>query len=240
MSTLKVEGLVTGYGKLEVLHGVDLEADMGQVTCVFGPNGSGKSTLVKAVAGILGVWRGRVTLDGQDLSNRPPHRVVAAGICLMPQGGGVFPQLTVEENLRVGGYILSSGRQLKQRVEELLDEFPALRRRQRTVAGNLSGGEQMMLAIARALVNRPRFLLLDEPSAGLSPKMLAETLARIRSLKDSGVGILIVEQNIREARRIADAMYILVAGRNRFRGTPADVRDERYLMDLYLGVTQQE
>lgn len=232
---LRVEGAVTGYGRLAVLHDVSIEAAPGQITAVFGPNGSGKSTLVKAVAGLLPLWEGKIWLDEQDLTGLPAHQVVRRGVTLMPQGGGVFPQLTVLENLRLGGYVLDSTREVEERVNQLLDEYPALARRRNVAAGNLSGGEQMQLAIARALVSRPRFLLLDEPSAGLSPRLVAETLERVAALRERGVGILMVEQNIREALRIADVSYILVGGANRWQGTPADLRDDRQIMELYLG-----
>lgn len=232
---LRVEGAVTGYGRLAVLHDVSIEAAPGQITAVFGPNGSGKSTLVKAVAGLLPLWEGKIWLDEQDLTGLPAHQVVRRGVTLMPQGGGVFPQLTVLENLRLGGYVLDSTREVEERVNQLLDEYPALARRRNVAAGNLSGGEQMQLAIARALVSRPRFLLLDEPSAGLSPRLVAETLERVAALRERDVGILMVEQNIREALRIADVCYILVGGANRWQGTPADLRDDRQIMELYLG-----
>lgn len=235
MATLRVEGAVTGYGKLPVLRGVSLEAAAGRITAVFGPNGSGKSTLVKAIAGLLPLWEGRVRLGDQDLTSLPAHQVVRQGVALMPQGGGVFPQLTVLENLRLGGYVVGARRAVEERIAHLLDEYPALARRRSVAAGNLSGGEQMMLAIARALVTQPRFLLLDEPSAGLSPRLVAETLERIAALRERGVGILLVEQNIREALRIADVCFILVGGANRWQGTPADVRDDRQILDLYLG-----
>jgi len=232
---LRVEGAVTGYGRLTVLHGVSIEAAPGQITAVFGPNGSGKSTLVKAVVGILPLWEGSVRLDDQDLTALPAHQVVRRGVTLMPQGGGVFPQLTVLENLRLGGYMVASTREVEERITQLLDEYPALARRRNVAAGNLSGGEQMQLAIARALVSRPRLLLLDEPSAGLSPRLVAETLERVAALRERGVGILMVEQNIREALRIADVCYILVGGANRWQGSPAELRDDRRIMELYLG-----
>ena len=154
---------------------------------------------------------------------------------MMPQGGGVFPQLSVRDNLRIGGYTIRSRERLDSRIEELLEEFPRLRERYAVQAGQLSGGEQMILSIARALVLNPRFLLFDEPSAGLSPKLVGDVLVRAAELARRGVGVIMIEQNIREALRVADRMYVLVAGRNRFEGTPADVKDDRELMHLYLG-----
>jgi branched-chain amino acid transport system ATP-binding protein len=235
MTQLRAEGVVAGYAKVEILHGVSVEAGDGQVTCIFGPNGCGKSTLLKAIAGAIGTWDGRVTLDGEDITGLPSHDVLSHGLALMPQGGGVFGQLSVRDNLRMGGYTLRSRGQLNERIDELLEEFPRLRERLSVNAGNLSGGEQMMLAIARALIVRPRFLLFDEPSAGLSPKLATEALERVAELAQRGVGVLMVEQNIREAMRVADRIYVLVGGANRFEGRPADLGDDRELMRLYLG-----
>ncbi len=235
MTTLAAENIVTGYGKQEIVHGVSLTAEAGKITCIFGPNGCGKSTLLKAIAGALPVWSGTARLDDTVLSNLPVHEVVRQGLVLMPQGGGVFPRLTVMENLRMGGYAIADRGAVERRIEELIDQYPSLARRRKTAAGALSGGEQAMLALARALVSRPRFILLDEPSAGLSPAMVIETLERITTLTKQGIGILMVEQNIREAMPIADRIYILAAGEKRFEGTPSDVRDDRQIMDIYMG-----
>ncbi len=235
MITLVAENVVTGYGKQEIVRGVSLSAEAGKITCIFGPNGCGKSTLLKAIAGALPVWRGTVKLGDTALSNLPVHEVVRHGLVLMPQGGGVFPRLTVMENLRMGGYAIADQNAVERRIEALIDQYPSLARRRRTAAGSLSGGEQAMLSLARALVSEPRFILLDEPSAGLSPAMVNETLERITTLTRQGIGILMVEQNIREAMPIADKLYILAAGEKRFEGTPRDVRDDRQIMDIYMG-----
>ncbi|PZN50814.1 MAG: ABC transporter ATP-binding protein [Proteobacteria bacterium] len=235
MITLVAENVVTGYGKQEIVRGVSLSAEAGKITCIFGPNGCGKSTLLKAIAGALPVWRGTVKLGDTTLSNLPVHEVVRHGLVLMPQGGGVFPRLTVMENLRMGGYATADQNAVERRIEALIDQYPSLARRRRTAAGSLSGGEQAMLSLARALVSEPRFILLDEPSAGLSPAMVNETLERITTLTRQGIGILMVEQNIREAMPIADKLYILAAGEKRFEGTPRDVRDDRQIMDIYMG-----
>jgi len=235
MITLVAENVVTGYGKQEIVRGVSLSAEAGKITCIFGPNGCGKSTLLKAIAGALPVWRGTVKLGDTALSNLPVHEVVRHGLVLMPQGGGVFPRLTVMENLRMGGYATADQNAVERRIEALIDQYPSLARRRRPAAGSLSGGEQAMLSLARALVSEPRFILLDEPSAGLSPAMVNETLERITTLTRQGIGILMVEQNIREAMPIADKLYILAAGEKRFEGTPRDVRDDRQIMDIYMG-----
>ncbi|MBS3651811.1 ABC transporter ATP-binding protein [Pseudaminobacter sp. 19-2017] len=235
MSALVAENVVTGYGKQEIVRGVSVTAEAGKITCIFGPNGCGKSTLLKAIAGALPLWNGTTLLDGITLSNLPVHQVVRNGLVLMPQGGGVFPRLTVTENLRMGGYAIPDKRLMERRIEALIDQYPSLARRRHTAAGSLSGGEQAMLSLARALVSEPRFILLDEPSAGLSPAMVNETLERITTLTAQGIGILMVEQNIREAMPIADKLYILAAGEKRFEGSPQDVRDDRQIMDIYMG-----
>jgi branched-chain amino acid transport system ATP-binding protein len=235
MTGLIASDIVTGYANVEILHGVSVSAGDGEVTCIFGPNGCGKSTLLKAIAGALPTWRGSVELDSERLTGLPAHEVVARGLVMMPQGGGVFRQLSVRDNLRMGGYTLRSREQLDERIAGLLEEFPRLRDRLSVNAGDLSGGEQMMLAIARALVLRPRFMLFDEPSAGLSPKLAGEALARVAELAQRGVGVMMVEQNIREAMRVADRMYVLVGGTRRFEGRPTDIEDDRELMQLYLG-----
>jgi branched-chain amino acid transport system ATP-binding protein len=235
MTTLIANDIVTGYANVEILHGVSVSAGDGEVTCIFGPNGCGKSTLLKAIAGSIRTWAGSVELDSENITGLPAHEVVARGLVMMPQGGGVFRQLSVRDNLRMGGYTLRSRDKLDERIEALLKEFPRLRERLSVHAGDLSGGEQMMLAIARALVVRPRFMLFDEPSAGLSPKLASEALERVAELAQRGVGVLMVEQNIREAMRVADRMYVLVGGTRRFEGRPADIEDDRELMQLYLG-----
>lgn len=234
-SVVTVDSLDAGYGTVQILHQVSMTARTGEVTCIFGPNGCGKSTLLKAMVGAIEPWDGTVSIDDDDITRLPSHRTLGRGLAMMPQGGGVFPQLSVRDNLRLGGYTMRSRERLDQRIEELLEEFPRLRERLAVSAGQLSGGEQMILSIARALVLDPRFLLFDEPSAGLSPKLVGDVLVRAAELAGRGVGVVMIEQNIREALRVADRMYVLVAGRNRFDGTPADVEDDRELMHLYLG-----
>ncbi|MGH3367621.1 MAG: ABC transporter ATP-binding protein [Nocardioidaceae bacterium] len=240
MSTVTVENLDAGYSRVQILHGVSMVAETGTVTCVFGPNGCGKSTLFKAVVGAIDPWGGRVLLDNQELTHLPANQTLQRGVALMPQGGGVFPQLSVRNNLRMGGYALRPRSELNSRIEELVEEFPLLRGRLNVNAGELSGGEQMILSIARALILRPRFLLFDEPSAGLSPKLVGDVLLRASALAERGVGVVMIEQNIREAMRVADRIYVLVGGRNRFEGRPQDISDDRELMHVYLGLRNRE
>lgn len=237
MSVLTAREVVTGYSGVEILHRVSAEARSGEVTCIFGPNGCGKSTLLKAVAGAIRTWQGQVTLDGEPLTGLASHEVLRRGVALMPQGGGIFPHLTVRENLEIGAHTVRSRADREARIGEVLQENPRLADRVRIHAGSLSGGEQMMLAIARALLVRPRFVLFDEPSAGLSPKLAGESMHRAASLAERGVGVVMVEQNIREAMRVADRIYILAAGENRFEGTPAAIENDKQLMELYLGAS---
>lgn len=237
MSQVSAQNVVAGYDRVEILHGVSVEARSGEVTCIFGPNGCGKSTLLKVIAGAMGIWSGEISMDDQPLTGLPSHKVLQRGLALMPQGGGVFPHLTVLENLRIGAYTISSRQDRDERIAQVLDDNPRLRDRIQMPAGSLSGGEQMMLAIGRALLLRPQFALFDEPSAGLSPKLATEALQRAAALAERGVGVLMVEQNIREAMRVADRIYILAAGENRFEGSPHDIKSDRQLMDLYLGAS---
>lgn len=236
MTALQVANLDSGYGRVQILSNVSLQARAGAVTCIFGPNGCGKSTLLRAIAGAVKTWRGSVHLGEQDLTSLPSHRILLQGITLMPQGGGVFPALTVKENLLMGAYCLKSRAQTTQAVEQQLNSFPRLRERLSTKAGQLSGGEQMMLSIARSLMLDPKFILFDEPSAGLSPKLVTEALQRVSALAERGVGIVMVEQNIQQALQVADYIYILANGTNRFGGTPAEIPGQQEFMQMYLGV----
>jgi branched-chain amino acid transport system ATP-binding protein len=236
MTSLQVARVDSGYGRIQVLSDVSLSAQSGAVTCIFGPNGCGKSTLLRTIVGAVGTWRGSVRLGDQDLTSLPSHRILLQGVTLMPQGGGVFPALSVKENLLMGAYCLSGRSRRLQAVEQQLDSFPRLRERLKTRAGQLSGGEQMMLAIARALMLDPKFILFDEPSAGLSPKLVTEVLQRVSSLARRGVGVLMVEQNIQQAMQVADYVYILANGTNRFAGTPAEIPSQKEFMQMYLGV----
>lgn len=240
MSAVEVHDVDAGYSRVQVLHQVSMTARAGEVTCIFGPNGCGKSTLLKAMVGAIDPWAGRVVIDDKEITHLPSHRSLELGIALMPQGGGVFPQLSVRDNLRMGGYTLRSRSELDARIQEQLDDFPRLRDRLKINAGQLSGGEQMILSIARTLILKPTFLLFDEPSAGLSPKLVGDVLNRAASLAERGVGVVMVEQNIREAMQVADRIYVLAGGRNRFEGRPDDIGDDRELMHLYLGVDNRE
>lgn len=233
---LTVEGLRAGYGAVEVLRGVSLDTAGEAVTVLLGPNGSGKSTLLKAVVGVLPPWAGSVRLDGTDLTGLPPHRIVRQGVTTLPQGGGIFPRLTVQENLLMGAYLLEDGEEVRTRLQEVFARFPILEERRRQAAGALSGGQQMLLAVGRALMTRPRVMVLDEPSAGLAPRLVGEVFDLIRRLaEEEGMTFLLVEQSVRQALRVADRCAVLVQGEVRFAGSPSALSGEGRLMDLYFG-----
>lgn len=236
MTSLQASNIDSGYGRVQILFDVSLQAQAGAVTCIFGPNGCGKSTLLRSIVGAVKSWQGTVHMGEHDLTGKASHQILLKGVTLMPQGGGVFSALSVRENLLMGAYCLHSRSERKQAVDEQLDSFPRLRERLKVKAGQLSGGEQMMLAIARCLMLKPKFILFDEPSAGLSPKLVTEALQRVSALADSGVGILMVEQNIQQALQIADYIYILANGTNRFAGTPAEIPSQKEFMQMYLGM----
>lgn len=233
MSTLRIEGLEAGYVRdLPILRGVDLTAEEGRLTVIIGPNGAGKSTLIKAIAGLVPVSSGRVTLDGQDITGLRPDTMGARGLAYVPQTDNIFRQLTIRENLML---VLRRAPDRAGRMEELFDLFPALRDKSRERAGALSGGQRQMLAVAMALAMRPRVVLMDEPSAGLAPKVAAEVLDLARGLTAQGVTVLLVEQNVKQGLRVADHCYILAEGRNQIDGPAAGIAADPVVGEIYLG-----
>ena len=236
---LVVEGLRVSYGSINAVKGVSFEVPEGQVTCLLGPNGAGKTTTLYAIAGVLRA-RGRITLAGAEVSSRSPEQRVAAGLVLVPEGRLLFPEMTVHENLLAGAYLRLSRRraELEERLEEVMDLLPRLRERHRQAAGTLSGGEQQMLAIARALMSEPRLLMLDEPSMGLAPLVIEEILGIVRDLAARGTTILLVEQNVRLPLELGTRLHVLQTGRLVFSGNRAEVGEEALLDVLhraYLG-----
>jgi len=231
---LATRGLVSGYGRVETLHGVDVEVPRGQITTVIGPNGSGKSTLLKTAAGLIRTWRGSTLLEGEDISGRPAHARVRRGLCMVPQGRVVFPFLTVAENLRMCAYPVKSERDLRARAEEAYEFLPVLRERRNALATTLSGGEQVMLAIAKVIMLRPRLVLLDEPSLGLSPKMIGLVYQKVSELAARGLTIMIVEQNVRKALAVAGHVVVLVLGSVRYQGGVARLENEVDLGRLFV------
>jgi branched-chain amino acid transport system ATP-binding protein len=230
---LEVQGVEGGYGHAKILNGVSLKLGTGQLVSVVGPNGAGKSTLMKAIFGLIRVTGGRVLLDGQNITNTLPESLVKLGMAYVPQNNNVFPSLSVLENLEMGAYIRRDN--YRARIEEMLTLFPDLRDSRQRPAGQLSGGQRNMLAMARALMLDTRVLLLDEPTAGLAPKVTLSVWERIISIRDSGVAVLVVEQNTRMALERSDYGYILVTGRNRFEGPGSELIESKEVANLYLG-----
>jgi branched-chain amino acid transport system ATP-binding protein len=231
---LSVQDLVAGYVRgLPVVHGVSIEVARREIVTLIGPNGAGKSTLLKAIAGLIACEGGRVRLDGRDVTALPAHRVVSAGIGFVPQTGNVFTTLTVHENLRVGAHVIPGS--LNRRLDRAYALFPPLAARRGLRARTLSGGERQMLAIARALMTDPTVLMLDEPTAGLAPLVVEEVFGQLRRLAESGIAVLMVEQNAKAALRAADRGYVLAEGRNRFAGAARDLLGDPGVAEAFLG-----
>ena len=233
VAALVVQGLTAGYGGPPIVEDVSIEARRGAVTAVVGPNGAGKSTLLKAIAGLIRPVAGHVLVEGNEVTGSPAERMVRRGIAYVPQVSNVFPDLTIRENLEMGGYVRTSG--VRERVEELFELFPDLREASRRRAGTLSGGQRTMLAMGRGLMVDPVVLILDEPSAGLSPRFQGLVWERIEQVSQTGVAVLVVEQNTRETLRHARWAYVLVLGRNRLEGPGQDLLNDEEVVDLYIG-----
>jgi len=232
---LEIQELATAYGKIEALKGVSLSAKAGQVTCLLGPNGAGKSTLMLTLAGILKPQRGSVKFEGEELVGRAPAQIVARGLALVPENRLVFPALTVRENLMAGAYKRRDMAGIRSDIDAMFLRFPRLKERIEQLAGTLSGGEQQMLAVARALMSRPRLLLMDEPSVGLAPMVVAEIFSIIRQLHQEGVSLFIVEQNAHMALKVAQHFYLMEQGRVSFSGSPGEMADDDLIQRAYLG-----
>lgn len=233
MTALRIDGLEAGYVRdLPILRDVNLVAEHARLTVIIGPNGAGKSTLIKAIAGLVPVSTGRVTLDKADITGLRPDLMGAHGLAYVPQTDNIFRHLTIRENLLL---VLRKSTDRSARLEELYDLFPALRDKRGERAGALSGGQRQMLAVAMALANRPAVMLLDEPSAGLSPKIAGEVLDLTRGLTEQGVTVLLVEQNVKQALRVADHCYILAEGRNQIDGPAAQIAADPVVGEIYLG-----
>jgi branched-chain amino acid transport system ATP-binding protein len=232
---LEIEGLDAGYRNQPVLNGVSIHLSEREVVLLIGPNGAGKSTVLKCVSGLLPAWRGVIRFNGENLNKASPSTNVARGITMSPQGTNVFSDMTVADNLRLGGYQLSDGK-LPSRIDEVLEIFPLLKTRLRQVAGTLSGGEQQMLSVARAMVPKPRLLLLDEPTLGLGPQVVERVFESIGAvLEKANVAILMVEHRTREALKVCDRVYAMKLGSISFEGAPEDlISDGVRLRQLFL------
>ena len=232
---LEISDLETAYGKIQALKGVTLSAEAGAVTCLLGPNGAGKTTLMLSIAGILRPMRGSIKFDGAELAGRSPAEMVERGLALVPENRLVFPALTVRENLMAGAYRRRDKVAIHSDIDKMFDRFPRLKERIEQTAGTLSGGEQQMLAVARGLMSRPRMLLMDEPSVGLAPLVVAEIFAIIRQLHREGVSIFLVEQNAHMALKVAQHFYVMELGRVSFSGTPGQLAEDDVIQRAYLG-----
>ena len=232
---LTVERLEAGYGDLRVLRGVDLEVHEGEVVSVVGANGAGKTTLLNTIAGTVPAMAGRVILDGEEISGRPAHSIVARGLALVPEGRRLFPFLTVRENLRLGAYHTAARQRHDETLQEVLALFPILAERRDQLAGSLSGGEQQMCALGRGLMSRPKVLMLDEPSLGLAPIIVEQVFALIPTLVERGVTVLLVEQNVAEALELSTRANVLEQGRITLSGTGTEFLKDERLRAAYLG-----
>ena len=233
---LEVEGLHAFYGEAIALSGVNLRLDPGEIVCVVGPNGAGKSTLVNSIAGLHRTTRGRIVMDGRDLASVAAHRVCASGVALVPEGRRLFPAMSVLENLELGAYRKDARSAREERLGWVYELFPRLAERSSQMAGSLSGGEQQMVAIGRALMASPRVLLMDEPSLGLAPVVVDEVFATIDTINASGVSVLLVEQNVERALRLASRGYLLAEGRVVLEGPTDDLRQSDLMRRTVLGL----
>ena len=232
-SILECNGLAAGYVKgLNILQGIDLVVNESEIVSIIGPNGAGKSTLLKAIMGLIKISGGRFYLNGNEKTNLPTHKIAIEGVGYVPQVANVFPSLTIQENLEIGSWTLNKK---KDKISDIFKQFPMLEERKKDKAGNLSGGQRQILALARALVTSPKILLLDEPSAGLSPVAINDVFQTIKEINLSGVAILLVEQNAKRALKFSNRGYVLDQGRNAYHGKGEDLLSDPKVIDLYLG-----
>ena len=235
MALLEVRELTASYGPIRALDGVSIDVDAGELVAIIGANGAGKTTLLLAISGVVRPRRGTVTFDGRDLAGLPVHRVMRLGLGHAPEGRRIFPRLTVRENLELGGQARQDRAGVRRDIDEVCDLFPVLGQRLGQLGGTLSGGEQQMLALGRALVGRPRLLLLDEPSLGLAPLIVTRIFEVVAALAGRGIGVMLVEQNARAALRLAGRGYVLETGRITLTGSGAELAVDRRVREAYLG-----
>jgi branched-chain amino acid transport system ATP-binding protein len=236
---LEVADVVTAYGKIEALKGVTLAVAQGSITCLLGPNGAGKTTLMMTTSGILKPRRGSIRFGGEEIAGRAPHDIVARGVALVPENRLVFPHMTVADNLAAGAYQRNDKAEIAADVERLYGRFPRLKERAAQEAGTLSGGEQQMLSVARALMSRPKLLLMDEPSLGLAPLVVEEIFAIVADLNRDGTTIFLVEQNAHMALKVAHHFYLMEQGRVTFSGSPGALAEDEVIRRAYLGSARQ-
>ncbi len=234
---LKVTGLETGYGRVQILRGLDMEVPQGRIVALLGGNGTGKSTMLRAVSGLIRVWNGQIEFNGERIDNKAPDQIVRRGLIQVTQGKDSYPSMTVEENLKVGAFTRSDKPGVARDLERVYDYFPVLKERRRQLAGTLSGGEVQMLVIGRGLMAAPKMMLLDEPSAALAPKVVLDIFANINRIARSGVTILVVEQNVRMALILASYAYIIRDGRILIEGDADDLMHDENVKMSFLGGT---
>jgi branched-chain amino acid transport system ATP-binding protein len=236
MSTLVLKGVHAGYGRgPDILNGISMTIESGTCCCVIGPNGAGKSTILKVVSGLLKPRAGTVSIDGERIDGHRPDQVIRTGICLVPQDRSLFPDMTVNENLRMAGYLLKNKRKLRERVDVVYDLFPLLHERSSQRARTLSGGQQQLVALSRALILEPRILLVDEPSLGLAPLVANQIFDTITRFRELGMTVLLVEQNARKGLESADVGFVVDLGRERFQGPADTILSHPEIRELYLG-----
>jgi branched-chain amino acid transport system ATP-binding protein len=233
---LKLEGLDAGYASFQALFGASLEVKAGEAVSVIGPNGAGKTTLLRAISGMIKPWAGRIAIEGVDLASVPAHRIIELGIAHVPENRRLFPRLTVEGNLQMGAFAPTARGKFKERLEFVFDLFPRMKERRHQLAGTMSGGEQQMCAIGRALMSDPKLLLLDEPSAGLAPVVVQQVFELVKRIRSGGLTVLIVEQNVQQVLRVVDRAYLLEGGRIRASGSSAELLASDIIKAAYLGV----
>ena len=233
---LSLATVSAGYGSFQALFGVSLEVSRGEAVGVIGPNGAGKTTMMRVISGILPMRQGAMTLEGHSIGGMPAHRVVEQGIAHVPENRRLFPRLSVEENLRVGAFIPSARARFSERLDWVYDLFPRLKDRRNQLAGTMSGGEQQMCAIARALMSKPKVLLMDEPSAGLAPLVVAQVFELVRKIRAEGLTVLIVEQNVQQVLEVVDRAYLLEVGAIKLSGTATELKGNSFIRESYMGL----
>jgi branched-chain amino acid transport system ATP-binding protein len=233
---LELENISAGYGSFQTLFDVSLTVQAGEAVAVVGPNGAGKTTLMRVISGLLPATSGTVKMEGRDLSTVSPHRIIAEGIAHVPENRRLFPRMTVEENLRMGAYMPAARGEYAARMEWVFGLFPRMKERRGQIAGTLSGGEQQMCAIGRALMSKPRLLLMDEPSAGLAPMVVLQVFDLVRRIREEGFTVLIVEQNVQQVLKLVDRAYLLEVGAIKMSGRASELSQHEFIRKAYFGL----
>jgi branched-chain amino acid transport system ATP-binding protein len=234
---LQVRGLAAGYGQATVLEKVDFTVERGEIVAVVGANGAGKTTLLNTIAGVMSPFAGSIKFDDKDITKTPAHALPKQGLALVPEGGRLFPFMTVEENLEMGGFSRRGSADFAESLEEVMQLFPILKQRREQFAGHLSGGERQMCAVARAVMSRPKMIMLDEPSVGLSPKMVGEVFSLVENLaRSKGLTVVLVEQNVQEALEVSDRAYVLDHGRIVRSGASIELSGDPAIQSAYMGL----